>query len=290
MKIKALTAEQGAELFRFRQHHFLQRYLDIACNGGRIERDKLEVALTDAYAVLGIPAPRLFIFDSPAACMIATKILEKKMDGEFRLGSNIRNQLTTKIRGPLGAELWRRLWDWLLSSSRDALGRETLEQRWEELREQLWEPLEHQLKDQHFSRLRQELSVRVGRQLPQQLWDRLPDQLGVHLGEKFEWQNECLREQRIWNPNFLWGTMDLHWVIRGKFVECNGAELPFETAHHLDVMERINCQCEWWWPFENAVIASQRPISVTWGHNQCLHCEDGPAVRYADGYSLFSDR
>lgn len=63
-KITKLTPEQEAELPRFRH-----RYLDLACNGKRIDRETLEAALADAYAVIGKPAPKLFIFDSPAACI-----------------------------------------------------------------------------------------------------------------------------------------------------------------------------------------------------------------------------
>ncbi|MDR6847142.1 hypothetical protein [Sphingomonas sp. BE137] len=71
MKIERLTPEQEAELPRFRQH-----YLNIACNGGRIDRPALEAALADAYSVIGKPAPRLLIFDSPASCMLALKVLK----------------------------------------------------------------------------------------------------------------------------------------------------------------------------------------------------------------------
>lgn len=69
MKIKDLTPEQKAFLPAFRQ-----KYLDIACGGGRIDRDVLGSALADAYALIDKPAPKLFIFDSPAACMMALKI------------------------------------------------------------------------------------------------------------------------------------------------------------------------------------------------------------------------
>jgi hypothetical protein len=53
-------------------------------------------------------------------------------------------------------------------------------------------------------------------------------------------------------------------------------------------MDRIGRQCEWWWPFGNIIIASQRPTEVRWDDASRLHCEDGPAVRYADSYSLYS--
>lgn len=179
-RIEKLTPEQEAALPAFRQ-----RYLDIACGGGRIDRDKLQAALTDAYAVIGKPAPRLFIFDSPAMCMMALKIFKMPEKG--------------------------------------------------------------------------------------QLWDQLRGQLG---------------DQKFYDPNFLWGSQDLHWIAWARFAEHIGVKLQPETAKRLNIMERIGTQCEWWWPYEGIVVASQRPVSVRWDDERRLHCETGPAVTYADGYAL----
>ena len=55
-------------------------------------------------------------------------------------------------------------------------------------------------------------------------------------------------------------------------------------------MDRIGRQCEWWWPFENIVIASQRPTTIKWDNERRLHCETGPAVEYADGYAMHAWR
>ena len=93
-KIMKLTPEQEAELPRFRQ-----RYLDLACNGARIDREALQTALTDAYAVIGKPAPRLFIFDSPAACLIALKI--------FAMGDQPAAKISLWVQ--LRAQLWDQL-------------------------------------------------------------------------------------------------------------------------------------------------------------------------------------
>ena len=186
-KIERLTPEQEAELPAFRQ-----KYLDRACNGARIERAPLTAALADAYTEIGKPPPRLFIFDSPAACMLAIKIM-----------------------GP------------------------------------------------DFCRV--------------QLGGQLRVQLGGQLGG-----------QRIWNPNFLWGSQDLYWIAWGKFAEKIGVKLKLDTSRRLDIMDRIGAQCEWWWPFENVVIASEKPRIVRWDDDRRLHCENGPAVEYADGYSLFA--
>jgi hypothetical protein len=46
-------------------------------------------------------------------------------------------------------------------------------------------------------------------------------------------------------------------------------------------MERIGEQCEWWWPYENIVVACQKPIAVRWDDQRRLHAEGRPAVEYA---------
>jgi hypothetical protein len=53
-------------------------------------------------------------------------------------------------------------------------------------------------------------------------------------------------------------------------------------------MERIAMQCEWWWPYENIVVASEKPISIRWDDQRRLHAEDQAAVEYSDGYALYA--
>ena len=217
-KIEKLTPEQEAELPRFRKE-----YLDIACGGARADRDALQSALDDAYAVIGKSPPKLFIFDSPAACMLAIKIFEIGSLERFKLG----DQLGDQLRGQLG----------------DQFG--------------------DQLGDQ------------FGGQLRDQLQGQLRDQLGGQL---------------IYNPHYLWGSQDLYWIAWGKFAEKIGVKLKPETSRNLDIMDRIGRQCEWWWPCGNMVIVSQRPVTVRWDGENRLHCENGPAVEYADGYAVYAWR
>lgn len=197
-KITELTPDQEAELPIFRQH-----YLDIATTGGRIDRPALEAALTDAYAEIGKPAPRLFIFDSPAECLLAIKIFQM----------------------PEGDNLGANLWDNLRANLMDNLGA------------------------------------------------NLMDNLGDNLGDN------------LWNPNFLWGSQDIYWIAWFRFAEKIGCVFTENDARRLNIMERISTQCEWWWPFEGTVFASQRP-SVTRDDEGRIHRENGMAVKYRGGYGL----
>ncbi|WP_066269073.1 DUF6745 domain-containing protein, partial [Blastomonas sp. CCH3-A3] len=166
-------------------------------------------------------------------------------------------------------QLWDQLWDQLRGQLRGQLSGQLGGQLWDQLRGQLWDQLRGQLSGQLWGQLRGQLRGQLSGQLSGQLWDQLWD-------------------QRIYNPHFLWGSQDLYWIAWGTFAEKIGVKLDHATSRNLDTMNRIGRQCEWWWPFENVVITSQRPVTVRWDDARRLHCEDGPAIAYADGYSLYA--
>jgi len=246
MKIEKLTPEQEAELPLFRQ-----RYLDIALGGGRIDRLELESAMSDAYAVIGKDAPKLFIFDSPVECMMAIKIFQLGKDKE--LGDNLRDNL----RDNLGPNLWANL----RANLGDNLGDNLRDNLWDNLRANLWANLWDNLRDN----------------LRANLWDNLGANLRANLGD-----------QKIWNPNFLWGSQDLYWIAWFRFAQKIGCNFAPIDVERLDIMERISTQCEWWWPFEGIVFVSQRPLVVRKDEQGRLHGEYKPALEYAGGYNLYA--
>ena len=140
----------------------------------------------------------------------------------------------------------------------------------------LWNRLDLEFRQQTGltvrDKLKKQLMVRLGRQIGQ-----LSALLGSTLGD-----------HEAWNPDFLWGSQDLHHIALGKFALQAGMAFSPDIVQGLSITERIGQQCEWWWPFEDRVIASERPVSVAWDDNHLLHCDHGPAVRYSDGLELFA--
>lgn len=198
MAIMKLTAKQEAELPAFRR-----RYLDMACDGRRANRDRLHAALAEAYAEIGKPRPLLLIVNSPIAGMRALAALR-------------------------GLKGWK-------------------------------------------------------------LRAKLVDQLGAQLGDElFDQLRAQLRAKRLWDPSFLWGSQELYWIAWALFARKIGVKLAPETDRRLVIMDRIASECEWWWPYEKLVVASERPTEVRFDDARRLHREDGPAVLYADGYALWS--
>jgi hypothetical protein len=46
----------------------------------------------------------------------------------------------------------------------------------------------------------------------------------------------------------------------------------------------------WWWPYENAVVISERPVALHRDEAGRLHRVEGPALAYPDGFALYAWR
>lgn len=101
-KIERLTKEQEEYLPVFRQ-----KYLDAACNGKRIDRDKLQVAINAAYAEIDKAAPLLIILQSPLQAMMAIKFMQEFAKGD--LGDSLYKIIYDKLDDQLGGQLWDQL-------------------------------------------------------------------------------------------------------------------------------------------------------------------------------------
>jgi len=141
--------------------------------------------------------------------------------------------------------------------------------------------------------------------LERDLEEQAGDDIKCHLQE-MSWDGGRADEfdnQFAKNLTYLFGRYSKYesistlWMIGGqrnflrlasfKFAESIGIKFKSESSYNLDIIDRIGRQCEWWWPFDSVVIACERSASVRWDDAHRLHCENGPAIEYADGVKLF---
>ena len=90
----------------------------------------------------------------------------------------------------------------------------------------------------------------------------------------------------------FWGQMDAYWIAYYLFCrDVLGVKYDAEKSRHLDLWGDIAQSCGWWWCYEGYVIVSDRPDVVRMeahGDAERLHCENGPAVRFRDGGSVYA--
>jgi hypothetical protein len=85
----------------------------------------------------------------------------------------------------------------------------------------------------------------------------------------------------------MWGQQEFYWISFYLFPETIGiVKYKEKDSILLKFWKQIAESAHWWWPYENIVFVSDRPIVKT-NSNKILHCDNGPAVEYPDGYCQY---
>lgn len=107
---------------------------------------------------------------------------------------------------------------------------------------------------------------RLGDQLWDQLWDQLRDQLS-RFSEGNHWAS-------VWV-----------WSAYGRQI---GVRFTEDQNEHLDLWMSQWRHAHWWLAYEGVVLLSERPTACNVDAEGRLHCENGPALGYGDGYGVWS--
>ena len=110
--------------------------------------------------------------------------------------------------------------------------------------------------------------AQVRAQVWAQVWDQVRDQVG----------------DQVYRAAY--GAQDMGWVAWFRAMQAIGVNLPKSADTIAAVSENVG----WWWPFENAVIVTERPCVIKFDGEKRLHCETGPAVEYRDGFGVYAWR
>jgi hypothetical protein len=140
--------------------------------------------------------------------------------------------------------------------------------------------VEAQLGRQIWALVWEQTGLEVWRQLPERMRTQVVAGVEQELGSRFGWRvAERLRELAV-----VAGQLETAWCATADGL---GRVLP-----HVHGPERLTGLLEavrvtgWWWPFERAVILTERPLALHLDRQGRLHRPDGPAFAYSDGFAL----
>ena len=261
-KIKELTKEQEAYLPVFRDE-----WLKVGLSTKSIEKAKADKAISNLYAAGGLEQPMIMHFQSPWQCIMAINFLQKfgelpKANLGDNLRDNLRANLRDNLRDNLGANLWANLGDNLWANLGDNLGANL----WANLGDNLWANLGDNLRDN--------------------LWANLGANLWANLGDNL-WAN--LRDNLWANSKFIdtwfWAGQDASWLAFYEFGEKIGVE--YGKKDHFHAYINFAKTCGWGYFYPGIAIVSDRPEIIKKDDEARLHCEDDPALKFRDGYSVY---
>lgn len=82
-----------------------------------------------------------------------------------------------------------------------------------------------------------------------------------------------------------YGCHDANWL---GFYQYFRDVVGIEDCHKLDGLIELANHCGWLNMYDDTVVFQDRPEYIKFDDQNRLHCEDGPAIRYSDGYAIYS--
>lgn len=79
--------------------------------------------------------------------------------------------------------------------------------------------------------------------------------------------------------------LDLYWEILGPSQNIRSAAGGVDLRPSLE----LSREYYWWCAFESSVVLCHRPQRIIFNGNWELHSENGPAIQFADGFSVWAE-
>jgi hypothetical protein len=147
----------------------------------------------------------------------------------------------------------------------------------DQLRVQLMDQLMDQLGDQLWDQLGDQLWGQLGGQLGDQLRVQLMDQLGGQLMDQL-WE--------IHDSLWFVGGWDSFWLAFYKFGQEIGVR--YKNQENFDAYIRYAEDCSVMYAYKGIAFCSDRAKVLRFDDRKLLHCEDGYAMEFRDGYGFCS--
>lgn len=93
------------------------------------------------------------------------------------------------------------------------------------------------------------------------------------------------KSKRTIFDEMCYGSYDASWLSFYDFFE---KEVGIEFDVKIDGLVGLAKNCGWISYYEDTVVFQHRPLHIKFDDQQRLHCEDGPAILYRDGLSVYS--
>ncbi len=274
---------------------------------GPVNRSEAELAVKAVYAERGLVPPSLVIWArSPQEGSVFAGVLNsfKTITGIDQISSPFWGELCVSLR----SQIWGQLNDQLIDLVHDKLWNQLRDQLRDQLRGQLRGQLGRQLRSQIKNQIKDQIGDQITRQLYRQLCDQLSAQrtnlwvtIWNQLYEKLKNQiKDQIGDQIVDNlqekicksiKNQLnvacYGPHDLYWLGFYQFLK---VELGLKSKADPGPQIELAKNCGWWWPFEGAVVLTEHPVSMSLDEEGRLHSETDMAIKYSDGFGLYSWR
>jgi hypothetical protein len=247
-------------------------WLQVGLSTQPADRARAEEGVRLAYQSTGLAPPAVVVWlGSPLAGWIAAALLDGGVwepvgplagkEAARRVHEQVMAQLAEHALGEVGGDAAERVWGQPCHQLRFQARVQVAGRVWRRLVAQIQDQIAARVWDQVAARVWDEVVVRHANQPGAQIWGR-----------------------QISAPVF--GAHHAQLLGFYDYLARAAAELagPERLRGHMLVARSAG----WWWPFERAVIVTERPRALHRDEQGRMHHADGPAITWADGFGVWA--
>ena len=265
--INQLTKEQKSKIAEYRD-----KWLAIGLSTSPTDRKKAEQIIDEVYLAGGLATPKFKIWvQSPYRGALAAAMLPQI----FKWGAQVRNQVRNQVYDQVGDQVRAQVG----AQVRAQVGEQVYDQVYDQVCAQVY----NQVRAQVYNQVRAQVYNQVRAQVYNQVRNQVRNQVYDQVGDQVRAQVRAQVGEQVNNCGY--GLHDASWL---GFYDFFAEVLELKCCSKLIPLINISKFCGWWWPFENAVIFTEKPIELHRDARNRLHNLDGYAVSYSDGWGVYA--
>ncbi len=287
-RIERLTAAQTA---RFGE--YVERWTAIGLSTEPADRPTAEAAIATMYRCGGLEPPQHIVWcKSPLSMLLTAAVLRRRDSVRATVRATVRDSVEDSVGASVGASVRASVRDSVGASVgasvRDSVGasvgatvrdsvRDSVEDSvgasvgasvwdsvWDSVRDSVWDSVGASVRDSVGATVR----------------DSVEDSVGASVGASVR----ASVEDSVWDS--VWGQHEAYWLaFYAYFREVCGIE---EETKQLDGLLALSKSAGWALPYRDICFVSERHTTLLRDERGRLHAEDGPAVRYPDGWAVWA--
>ena len=204
-----------------------------------------------------------------------------------QVGAQVGAQVWDQVRAQVGDQVWAQVWAQVGAQVGDQVRAQVGDQVWaqvgdqvgaqvgDQVRAQVGDQVGDQVWAQVGAQVWDQVGDQVGDQVWAQVWDQVRDQVWAQVGDQVG--------DQVWAQ--VYGAHDASWL---GFYDFFKSSLNLKNLTPIEGLTDLAKHCGWWAPYRGAVILQDRPSKILFDDQKRLHCEDGPAILYPDGFAIYS--
>jgi hypothetical protein len=283
-KIESLTDAQKA---RFPE--FVSKWTNIGLSTAPADRPRAERAIAEMYGAAGLTAPKRIVWCGSPLSQGLTRAIVLNADS---VCDSVGDSVWDSVKVSVGDSVWDSVkvsvgdsvWDSVGASVKVSVGASVKvsvrTSVWDSVRDSVGDSVRDSVGDSVWASVRDSVrdsvwdsvGASVGASVRDSVWDSVRDSVGDSVGDS------------VWDS--VYGAHDSGWL---SFYDFFGEAVGLNTKNgKLHGLMELAKSAGWALPHREMCFVSERHNILRRDDLGRLHCENGPACAYPDGWSIFA--